>query len=146
MTRAVLILFGLLALSADVGTNSARAQDPNYFSLRVCNNSGVDVSVALSTLVSASDARYHVFGWYTVNPGCRDLGGYARPYFYIYAEQYYKQGSYKYWPGNFPLCVQYPGPFDWVHTSGRNCSANELKMFTEVRIDPNTGLMTFNLN
>ena len=125
---------------------AGRAQDMSeVFGLRVCNNSNRTVSLALSTTISPSDKRYHVFGWYTLYPGCTDMGYYPRPWLYYYAEEYNKRRTYKIWQGEFPLCVAHPGPFDWVHTSGMSCPPSELKLFTEVRVDPDTGIFVVNL-
>ena len=140
------VLAAVLCLLGVCGPEIARAQDMSQvFAVRVCNYSGVAVSLAMSTMISPSDTRYHVYGWYTLNQGCFDLGYAPRPWLYFYAEEFSKGRSYKVWRGNFPLCVAYPGPFDWIHTRGLTCDADSLKDFTETRVDSDAGIFVLNL-
>jgi hypothetical protein len=137
-----LLLAAAFCLAASAHPQAAKAQDMSQvFGLRACNASDRPISMALSAMISPSNQRYHVFGWYTLNPGCSDTGYFPRPWLYYYAEDLSKGRSYRVWRGNFPLCVAYPGPFDWVHATGVTCSAEELKQFTETRVDPSVAIL-----
>ncbi len=146
MTSLKGVASGVLCALAVAICGPVKAQNPNdMYGLRVCNYSGLKVQMAVSTLMSPADRRYHVFGWYVLDAGCTDIGYFARPWLYFYAEEYNRGAQYRYWPGNFPLCVDYPGPFDRVHTAGVTCDEDNLKLFTETRVEPTTGIMTINL-
>jgi uncharacterized membrane protein len=125
-----------------VGAPSAKAQ---MFTFEVCNRSNVSASVAVSNRVAPGDARFEVQGWWTVAAGnCENLGDFVQGWFYIYAEQ--TNSGRIVWEGDFPLCIQYPGPFDVVHASGITCSSNLLKQFTAEQIPSTTGTFTYTLN
>jgi hypothetical protein len=140
--RAWAFVLAVLCLAGVVHPGSAAAQDVSeVVGLRACNAGGTAIALALSTAISPSDQRFHVFGWYTLRPGCTDIGYFPRPWLYYYAEELNKGRSYKIWQGKFPICVGYPGPFDWVHATGISCNADELKQFTETKVDPTTGIL-----
>jgi uncharacterized membrane protein len=124
--------------------SSAGAQ-AQTFNFQVCNKGSVSASVAISHMISVTDTRFEVEGWWTVTPGnCASLGTYPQGWFYFYAEQTNTQQVN--WPGNFALCVQYPGPFTVVHTAAITCSNDQLKQFTAEQIPSTTGTFTWNLN
>jgi uncharacterized membrane protein len=135
------ILFFALGLCS-IGVSGAQAQT---FTFQVCNNSKVSASVAVSNLVSATDNRFEVQGWWTVTSGtCENLGDFPQGWFYIYAEQ--TNTGAEVWEGDVPLCVQYPGPFEVIHTASITCDADNLKQFNSENIPNTTGQYTFTLN
>ena len=125
-----------------IGSADGQAQT---FSLKVCNTSKVSASVAISNLVGVGDKRFEVQGWWTVASGdCDTLGNFPQGWFYIYAEQ--TNTGQEVWEGDFPLCVQFPGPFDRINSAGVTCSSDELKLFTAEEIPSTTGTFTYTLN
>jgi uncharacterized membrane protein len=125
-----------------MGAPAAKAQT---FTLEVCNKTNVSASVAISNRIAPGDARFEVQGWWTVPSGnCENLGEYPQGWFYIYAEQ--TNSGQIVWEGDFPLCVQYPGPFDVVHATGTTCPSDQLKQFTAEDIPSTTGTYTYTLN
>jgi uncharacterized membrane protein len=130
------ILFAVAALCT--GTAGAQAQT---FTFEVCNKSNLTAYVATSHVVSVSDSRFEVEGWWTVPANtCNTIGTFPEGWFYYYAEA--TGGN---WNGNFPLCVQYPGPFTTIHTSSITCSANNLKQFNQKDVT-DTSTLTWTLN
>ena len=132
-------LFAAFAATAVFGVaSSANAQT---FSFEVCNKSGLTAYVATSSHPAVGDDRYVVEGWWTVAAGnCTTIGTFPEGWFYFFAE-----ASGGNWSGNFPLCVQYPGPFKAIHTTGVTCPSNRLKQFTEKQIT-SSGTFTWTLN
>ncbi len=128
-------------------SDAAHAQDMDQvFGLRVCNHTGITAALALSTHTSPDDPTWHVFGWYVVpRRDCKDIGYFPRSSFYYYAEERNHGPRYTYWGGDFPICVNYPGPFDRRQLAKVTCDEDELKQFTEVTVDDSTGIMTVNL-
>jgi uncharacterized membrane protein len=111
----------------------------------VCNHSSVSASVAVSNLVAAGDSRFEVQGWWTVKANsCSTVGTFAQGWFYYYAEQ--TNSGRIYWGGDFPLCVQYPGPFEVMHTESTTCPDKQLKKFIAKQISNTTGTFTWTLN
>jgi uncharacterized membrane protein len=124
-----------------IGSAEGQAQT---FSLKVCNTSKVSASVAISNLVAVGDKRFEVQGWWTVASGdCDTLGTFPQGWFYIYAEQ--TNTGQEVWEGDFPLCVEFPGPFDRVNTAGTTCTADNLKQFTSELVPSTTGTFTYTL-
>ena len=114
------------------------------FNFEVCNRSNVSASVAISNLEAVGASRFEVQGWWTVAAGnCESLGNFPQGWFYIYAEQ--TNTGQEVWEGDFPLCVQFPGPFDRINSAGVTCSADELKLFTAEEIPSTTGTFTYTL-
>lgn len=108
--------------------------------LHLCNKTGSKVYVALSYRPDDDSDDWIVEGWHNVAPySCVDKRVPNTSVVYDYAED----DSDHYWGGDFNLCVQYPGPFSRVNTSGYTCSSNELKGFSE---DDVTGLSEANIN
>jgi uncharacterized membrane protein len=136
------VLFFALAGLCSIGSGGAQAQT---FSFQVFNNSKVSASVAVSNLVAAGDSRFEVQGWWTVASGaCENLGDFPQGWFYIYAEQ--TNTGAEVWEGDVPLCVQFPGPFEVIHSTSITCDANLLKQFNSENIPSTTGQFTFTLN
>ena len=135
------LFFALAGLCA--GAVSAQAQ---VFNLQVCNHTNVSASVAVSGLSAVGSSQFVVEGWWTVPSGsCESIGNFPQGWFYLYAEQ--TNTAQIVWSGNdLNLCIQYPGPFERINTSGFTCPANELKGFTAVLIPSTTGTFTWNLN
>jgi uncharacterized membrane protein len=134
------VLFFAVAVLC-IGAAGAQAQTFNF---EVCNKSNVSASVAVSNLESVGSSRFEVQGWWTVPAGnCESLGNFPQGWFYIYAEQ--TNSGQEVWEGDFPLCVQFPGPFDRINSAGVTCSSDELKQFTAEEIPSTTGTFTYTL-
>jgi uncharacterized membrane protein len=134
------VLFFAVAMLC-TGAAGAQAQTFNF---EVCNKSNVSASVAVSNLEAVGGSRFEVQGWWTVAAGnCESLGNFPQGWFYIYAEQ--TNTGQEVWEGDFPLCVQFPGPFDRINSAGVTCSSDELKMFTAEEIPSTTGTFTYTL-
>ena len=133
------LFFAFVALC--IGSADGHAQT---FSLKVCNTSKVSASVAISNLMGVGDKRFEVQGWWTVASGdCETLGNFPQGWFYIYAEQ--TNTGQEVWEGDFPLCVEFPGPFDRINSASFTCKSDELKLFTAEEIPSTTGTFTYTL-
>jgi len=134
------LFFALAGLC--IGSVNAQAQT---FTFQVCNQSSVSASVAVSNLVAVGDSRFEVQGWWTVGAGtCSSIGNFPQGWFYYYAEQ--TNSAQLYWPGDFGLCIEYPGPFDRINAAGYTCDPSLLKQFNEEQIPSTTGTFTWTLN
>jgi len=141
------VLAGALAIAfAGPTTGPAQAQGGVYL-FKICNNSGVRAGFSFVSLVAPNDQRFHVHGWYIVNPGgCTDIGNFPHGWIYFYGEQA-DSGGRMYWGGNVTSkCVTYPGPYDRPSTAGYTCDARELKGFDGVVVPPNIGTYTLTIN
>jgi uncharacterized membrane protein len=134
----------VLFLAAAVLCTGAAGAQAQTFNFEVCNKSNVSASVAVSNLESVGASRFEVQGWWTVRAGdCESLGNFPQGWFYIYAEQ--TNTGQEVWEGDFPLCVEFPGPFDRINTAGTTCSADNLKQFTSELVPSTTGTFTYTL-
>ena len=145
--RAVRLCLSALIYSCAIliiGSADARSQT---FLFKVCNNSDVTASVAISSHVSPYDDRFLVKGWWTVEPGeCENIGHFPKGWFYFFAEQ---RGSGRvHWGGSdLNICIRHPGPWERINRPGYSCGSNEqLKGFAAIFIESNIGGHTWNLN
>jgi uncharacterized membrane protein len=138
--QSLAVLFGFLAMLS-VGAGEARSQSAL---LRVCNQSIVKASVAVSAHASPGNPSFVVKGWWTVDPGtCVNTQYVPWGWVYVYAQAY--SGADIDWRGSdVRLCVAYPGPFERVNTPSYSCAGNALKSFTGYFIETET--FTWNLN
>src|SRR5262249_22619566 len=135
--RSGLAVFFLALAVWCAGSADARAQT---FRFRVCNQSNVTASVAISNRVAAGDSRFVVHGWWSVGAGnCEWLGYFPKGWFYYYAEAAVTQSVI--WEGNdISLCARHPGPWERVNPTGYNCRSDEvLHAFGAEFIPDNTG-------
>jgi uncharacterized membrane protein len=102
--------------------------------IRVCNNTNDNARVALS-YQPAGNRQFSNEGWYSVpSRSCQDLARTDNAYIYGYAEV--ENDSSRYWPGDHPLCVQYPGPYAFWSTGEDTCAAGqELRNFVAMRAE-----------
>lgn len=121
----------------------AEAQQ-NVIILRVCNNTRDTAQVAISYQPVNSGSFYNE-GWYNVTPGqCRDLARTTNSYMYGYAEVLNSDDDV--WQGDHPLCVAYPGPYDFWDNGSAYCESwQEVRNFVTLRAN-NWGVFTWNLN
>lgn len=136
LVAAFFAVFGL-ALATPAAAQSS-------ITIRVCNSSYHPANVSLSYQPLGYNQFYNE-GWYTVQPGaCRDIAQTGNAYFYGYAEVV-NDGS-RFWAGDFPLCVIYPGPFAFWSDNSRYCGAGQtLKNFVAMHAD-NWGVFTWTLD
>lgn len=144
--RKLMVLGAAVLSSLAIGVAPpvpAEAQS-NVIILRVCNNTRDTAQVAMSYQpVGARTFRNE--GWYNVSPGqCRDLAQTTNSYMYGYAEVI--NSDTEVWEGNHPLCVEYPGPYDFYDTGSTYCESwQDLRNFVTLHANQ-WGVFTWNLN
>lgn len=101
--------------------------------IRVCNNTNDNARVAISYQPVGQNI-FNNEGWFGVpSRGCQDLRTTGNAYFYGYAEV--ENDGSRYWAGDFPLCVQYPGPYAF-YTYGTECSpGQEVRQFVQMHAE-----------
>jgi uncharacterized membrane protein len=146
MRVKVSALVGFSVVLALLGFATDRAQ-AQTFAFVVCNHTNVTASVATDSLVSPTDDRFVVQGWWSVPPQtCSTIGNFPQGWFYYYAEETNTQAVV--WSGTaLQLCVQHPGPFERINTANYTCGSNEvLRGFAATEVSSTTGTFTLNLN
>ena len=89
--------------------------------LRVCNNTTDNTRVAVS-YPPLNQSQFYNEGWFGVpSRSCQDLVTTGNAYMYGYAEV--ENDGTRYWAGDLPLCVQYPGPYAFWSV-GTTCATN----------------------
>ena len=110
------------------------------FQLKVCNQSGYKVSVALSGHRDPDETTWRVEGWWTVNArDCQNItSNYLKGRIYLFAKTYGSDRTV--WSGrDVRLCVEFPGPFDRANYDGYKCRRNEkLESFVSFIVDKDT--------
>lgn len=145
--KKIIVLAGAIVSALTLGVAPAapaEAQSGNRITLRVCNNTGDTAQVAISYQPLGTN-RFMNEGWFNVTPGqCRDLAETGNAYMYGYAEV---EGSdTDVWQGDHPLCVAYPGPYDFYDTGSAYCESwQDVRNFVTLHAD-NWGVFTWNLN
>lgn len=143
--KKTIVLAAAVATALTVGLappTEARAQ--SVITLRVCNNTYETAQVAMSYQPVGTNTFY-TEGWYNVTPGqCRDLATTTNAYMYGYAEV---EGSdTEVWQGNHPLCVAFPGPFEFWDNGSTYCESwQEVRNFVTLHAN-SFGVFTWNLN
>jgi uncharacterized membrane protein len=134
------VLCGFLAMLS-IGVGEARSQTAL---LRVCNQSNVKASVAITAHPSAGNSNFVIKGWWTVDPGtCVNAQYVGWGWVYFYALAY--SGADIEWRGSdVQLCVALPGPFERAVTASSTCDASILKSFTGYFIEAGTFTWTLN--
>jgi len=118
--------------------------EQNTITLRVCNNTNQTAQVAVSYQPVGS-GTFSSAGWFNVTPHqCRDVAQTTNAYMYGYAEV---EGSdTDVWQGNHPLCVEYPGPFEFWDNGSAYCESwQETVNFVTLHAE-NWGVFTWNLD
>ena len=143
------LVFGLACLALAAGAPApALAQKPGVAAreivIRVCNNTNDNARVALS-YQPVGNGQFYNEGWYGVpSRSCQDLVRTTNAYFYGYAEV--ENDGSRYWAGDHPLCVQYPGPYAFWTTGSQYCeSYQELRNFEVMHAD-DWGVYTWTLD
>jgi uncharacterized membrane protein len=111
---------------------------------RVCNNTNDPARVAVSYQPVGNNQFYNE-GWYGVpSRSCQDIVRTGNAYIYGYAEV--ENDGSRYWAGDHPLCVQYPGPYAFWSTNSQYCGAGqELRNFVAMHVDE-FGVYTWTLD
>jgi uncharacterized membrane protein len=111
---------------------------------RVCNNTNDRARVAVS-YQPVGDAQFYNEGWYAVaSRACQDLVTTSNAYIYAYAEV--ENDGSRYWTGDHPLCVQYPGPYAFWSTGSTYCEAGqEVRNFVVMHAE-DWGVFTWTLD
>jgi uncharacterized membrane protein len=99
--------------------------------IRVCNNTNDNARIAVSYQPVGSDEFFNE-GWFAVpSRSCQDIATTSNGYFYGYAEV--EGDSTRYWNGDFPLCVQYPGPYEFWSVGHTSCDSRQaLQYFVQM--------------
>lgn len=101
-------------------------EEESYFIFSVCNKTSSQISVAVDYYSEQYNARV-VEGWKKVDGGqCNQLGKFKKGEFHFFAKDQYGPRQ---WGGDFPICVEFPGPFSRVRTSATPCDPRWLKKF-----------------
>lgn len=135
---------GMLALGLLAAATAQPAQaEEGLLKLRVCNRSSDAALVAIS-YVPVGSSKFRNEGWFRVNPGeCKQLAETDNATWYGYADVV---GKDRHWGGNWDLCVQYPGPYDFWSTGSEYCESwQEVRGFV-VMTAKEGGDFTWNLD
>jgi uncharacterized membrane protein len=117
-----------IALVLAAAAPPAVAQDamPGYVALSFCNHMAEPVYLALSYKDKPGSSQWVVEGWKQINAdSCFKITVPNDGTVYDYAEAPGKGD----WGGDFKLCVERPGPFRRINTSGFTCDDEELVGF-----------------
>jgi uncharacterized membrane protein len=119
------------------------AVGPTEITLRVCNNTNDNARVAIS-YQPVGQANFYNEGWFGVPArSCQDLRTTGNAYSYGYAEV--ENDGTRYWAGDFPLCVSYPGPYAFW-TYGTQCeTGQEVRQFVTMHAE-DYGVYTWTLD
>ena len=146
LKRLVLFVF---CLAVGLGASPAFAQkggagSAQTITIGVCNNTNDPANVSVS-YQPVNQRQFYNQGWFNVQSrACSDLAETTNGYFYAYAEVV-NDGT-RFWSGDFPLCVIYPGPFNfWSDNSGQCGAGQELRQFVQMQTD-DFGVFTWNLD
>jgi len=142
------VMAGALVAASLVSAAPVKASGPpsgsSVITLRVCNATQVMAQVAIS-YQPVGAGTFSNAGWYNVAPGqCRDLAQTTNAYMYGYAEV---EGSdTDVWQGDHPLCVEYPGPYEFWDNGSAYCEGHqEVRNFVTMHAQ-NLGVFTWTLN
>lgn len=132
----------LAMVPASAVAQKGPAATGEQISIRVCNNTNSNATVAVSYQPLGQNTFYNE-GWFNVGSrSCTDLVTTGNAYFYGYAEVIGDANSV--WAGDFPLCVQYPGPYAFW-TYGTQCEVGQVvRNFVSMHAD-NWGVYTWTL-
>lgn len=119
------------------------AAGTEVITIRVCNNTNDNARVAISYQPIGSQ-QFNNEGWFGIaSRSCQDIRDTTNAYFYGYAEV--ENDGTRYWSGDFPLCVMYPGPYAFW-TRGTQCEAGQdLRQFVTLHAET-WGVYTWSLD
>ena len=145
--QLVLLIFCLvvgLGASPAFAQKGGAAGGAQIITIRICNNTNDPANVSIS-YQPVNQRQFYNQGWFTVQSrACSDLAETTNGYFYAYAEVV-NDGT-RYWSGDFPLCVVYPGPFNfWSDDSDRCANGQEVRQFVQMQTN-DFGVFTWNLD
>jgi uncharacterized membrane protein len=134
-----IVLASIATLS--IGIGEAKSQ---YALLRICNQSTIAASAAVTAHPSPGNSAFVIRGWWTVPSGtCVNAQYVPWGWVYLYAQAY--SGANIEWRGSDQrFCVTYPGPFERIISASYHCSGNVLKSFHGYFVEGET--FTWNLN
>jgi uncharacterized membrane protein len=117
---------GCLGLAAGAPLPAAAQKGPGVdgeIIFRVCNNTNDNARVAVS-YQPVGNGQFYNEGWYGVpSRSCQDIVRTGNAYIYAYAEV--ENNGTRYWAGDHPLCVQFPGPYAFWSTDSQYCAAGQ---------------------
>ena len=147
MPRYAFALAAAVALASAGLPTTAAAQKgggADSVTLRVCNNASQNARVAIS-YQPVGQSTFLNEGWFEVRAGtCEDLARTTNAYMYGYANV---AGNHDLvWAGDHPLCVQYPGPYEFWTTSSPYCETYQESRNFQVLHAQTFGVYTWNLD
>ncbi len=99
----------------------------DQITIRVCNNTNERARVAVSYQPAGSEQFFNE-GWFGVPARtCQDIANTSNAYFYGYAEV--ESDNTRYWNGDFPLCVEYPGPYEFWSVGHTSCDSRQVLQY-----------------
>ncbi len=75
---------------------------------------------------------------------CQDVANTSNGYFYAYAEV--EGDSTRYWNGDVPLCVQYPGPYEFWSLGHTSCDSRQVLQYFVPLHSEQWGVYTWTLD
>jgi len=132
MKRFAVLAAFLAASFAPAPAFAQQAERQHAIGVRVCNNSRDAARVAVSYQPIGQHQFYNE-GWYGVAAySCETVAVTDNAVFYAYAEV--ANDGERLWGGAHPLCVAYPGPYEFYSEQLGLCSAGqELRHFAVLR-------------
>ncbi len=145
--RKAALAVACLGLAAGAPAPALAQKGPNgdgEIVFRVCNNTNDNARVAVS-YQPVGNGQFYNEGWYGVpSRSCQDLVRTGNAYIYGYAEV--ENDNSRYWSGDHPLCVQYPGPYAFWSGASEYCEAGqEVRNFVAMHAD-DFGVYTWTLD
>lgn len=137
MLRKSTVPAAIVAVVLAVLPNSANAFEGELFELEVCNQAGFPAAVALSYQREeeyGTDLWFYE-GWLVIPHGeCSVVAYTPNRYFYVFATRHDDPDLR--WEGDFTLCVEYPGPYEFVVHNEAECPpGSDVEPFTQYFID-----------
>ena len=129
----------LVALTMLFGAADAKAQNDQWFEFWVCNQTNVNLSIAVISREQPTSREWYVQGWWNVDAqSCRSLG--QRPKSAIYA---HAMGGGKTWSGDTRVCVE-TTRFKRTNYGNAQCDASRHRGFRRLNVTANE--FTWNLS
>lgn len=148
MARGLSIITAAVVAAASLPAGTALAQKgpaaSDTITLRVCNNTNQDAKVAISYQPVGHNTFYNE-GWFDVRARtCENLAETTNAYMYGFANVVDDHDSI--WGGDHPLCVEYPGPYEFWTTTSPYCEPHQESRDFQTLQAQSFGVFTWNLD
>jgi uncharacterized membrane protein len=142
--RAAALVLAFGPASAAWAQKGPAAGGAEQIAIRVCNNTNSSTRVALSYQPVGRD-QFLNEGWFSMpSRSCQDLASTSNGFFYGYAEV--EGDGSRYWNGDFPLCVQYPGPYEFWSVGHTSCDSRQVLQYFVTMHAEQWGVYTWTLD